>query len=159
METLVIASLINFVVMVSIIAYFAKKPVEQFLAKRSETIANDIKDAERLAAEAQKALAQWESKWDSSQALSKKNFSEAEASLALVKKNTLEAAAMQASRIQADSKRVAQGEVARAKNNLKKEFVLKSVEVAGRYLGRNIREEDRHKLVSEYLEKVVNGKE
>lgn len=157
METIAIASVVNFVVAFSIVFMVARKPAAKFLEKRSIDVGAQMveADAQRKVAEAE--LAQWETQWKTSAQQAKDQLEDAKLQVKKMREQVLELARKEAERLGKDAKQLVGSEVRKAKLALCREVGEKSVHLAGQYLGMHLKEEDRNKLASEYVEKVSNG--
>jgi F-type H+-transporting ATPase subunit b len=155
---IVLPVLVNFIALVAILVWATRKPAAHFLITRSDTIAASISEAERMASEASRELSKWETSWRSCEAHSKTMFDEAKVQLQKFRESALSRARNEAVRIRKEGELVGQSERVKAKATLEREIVEKSIFFAGQYLGTHLREDDRHKLVSDYVEIVGNGK-
>lgn len=151
-------TLFNFAALVVILFFALRKPAKNFLIGRSENIAKSINEAEHLATDASAELSKWENNIKASEAYSVKSMEEAKAQIQRLRETTLARARTEATRIQKEGELVGQSERTRAKAILESEIVEKSLYFAKQYLATHVREEDRHKLVSEFVETVGNGK-
>jgi len=150
-------AIVNFSAVVFILWYFGRKPTMTFLATRSDTVANTIREAEAQYRESEKSLKEWQRNRDASEAHAKTQFEEAKAAMVRQRESALAAAKTEAERVKRESRLVGQSELAKAKELLQREVVLKSVQVAQGYLAGHLSDKDRQKLVSEYVEILGNG--
>ena len=156
-----IAPIVNFTVVAFIVFWFGRKPVLEFLANRSNQVAVAIAEGEKLSAEAEKSLTEWETNWKSLEAHAARANEDAKSAMKRFRENTLAAANGEAERIQKDAKLVAQGEALKAKQQLGRELVEKSMRMATQYLKSHVEDTDRKRLASEYVDQVgtvMNGK-
>lgn len=158
METnVIIASILNFSVVVFVFVFFGRKPFAKFLVTRSETLKNEIQEAEKLVSEARKELATWESNWSQANAHAQQNQQDSENSLKRFKEKTITSAKHEAERIKKETELMSAGETVKARKNLEREAIERSVELAELYLGEHLPAQDKHKLVTEFVDLVGHG--
>jgi F-type H+-transporting ATPase subunit b len=155
---IVISSIVNFLLVVFILWYFGRKPTAEFFAHRRTAIESAIGEAETLYFEAEKTLNTWETKWKQCEAQAKALFDEAKGTLARHREKTLGAANEEAARLAKESQLLGKGEVLRARRLLQQELAERSISMAEKFMEKQLDDRDRHKLVSEYVEIVGNGK-
>jgi F-type H+-transporting ATPase subunit b len=158
METnVIIASVLNFSVVVFIFVFFGRKPFAKFLVARSEAMQNSIAEAEKHSAEAKAELVKWESNWSQAQSHAHQNQIDCENSLKRFTEKTLAEAKHEAERIKKEAELMISGEVLKAKRGIQREVIERSVELAELYLGEHLPTQDKHKLVTEFVELVGHG--
>lgn len=148
---------VNFLAVVGVLFFATRKSAAAFLVTRREQVGGQILEAEKLWKEADADLRHWEGEWKSSEAHAKQLLDEARASSEHLKKTSLEKAATEASRIQREGELLGQTELARAKRSLQREVAERSIRAASQYLSGHVAEEDRSKLLNEYVEIVGHG--
>jgi F0F1-type ATP synthase membrane subunit b/b' len=149
--------LFNFIVVVLILYFSLRKMSAQFLSHRSETIAASIAEGEKLSVDAAKLLNEWDSKWKQCEAYSKSMMDEAKITIERLRSNGLDKAKLESERIAREGTMVAETEMVRVKSHLQREIALRSLVLSQNYLKKHLAEDDRKRLVNEYLEKVSNG--
>jgi len=154
---LIIASVVNFAIMLFILWKYALPPMREFLAGRSQGVADSINEAEKLSGEADKLLSTWEANWKAAQRHAKEHFDEAKTGLEKFQKTTLTAAKKQADRIHKEGRLLGEGEVIKAKDAIRKDLSERSVSMSAEFLKGYLKEADQKKLVLQYLETVNNG--
>jgi len=158
METnIIIASVLNFSLVVFVFVFFGRKPFAKFLVSRSETLKSEIEEAEKLASEARKDLVTWENNWNQASAHAQKNQQDCENSLKRFKEKTLANAKHEAERIKKEAELLSSGETVKARKLLEREAIERSVELAELYLGEHLPAQDKHKLVTEFVDLVGHG--
>jgi F-type H+-transporting ATPase subunit b len=158
METsVVIASILNFSVVVFIFVFFGRKPFANFLASRSESIRKSIDEAEKLVQEARQELATWETNWKDAQSHAEQDKNDSATSLKRFKDKTLFDAAYEAERIKKEAELLSSGEILKAKKGLQTEAIERSVELAELYLSEHLPAQEKHKLVTEFVDLVGHG--
>ncbi len=153
----IIPIIFNFLAVLAILYFSTRKAFTQFLINRSKEIANAITEAEKLYAEASSQLAQCEADTKNSQDHAKTLFDDAKVTLERIRKTALEKARAEAERVSKEAALTSKTEFARAKLALQRELAEKSLKEAEAYLKGHLNDEDRHGLVSNYVETVGNG--
>ncbi len=149
-----IAQIINFAILVAILAKFAYKPLVKTLEERQNRIAGDLENAERerklaenLKREYQDQLAQARTQ---AQAIVEKATKLAD--------QTKEEILTEARNENARLLKAAQEEIAREKESavaeLRKEMVTLSVAAASKIIGQNMDSQTNAKLVSDFINKL-----
>ena len=157
MDTSVIASVVNFSVVVGVLVYAGRKPLATFLHSRSEAIRGLIDEAEKLSKESLTSHGRWSSLLADSPGEVAKLRRDAELQVEKLKRESLENSRKEMDRIERESGLVLQTEYYRAKQCLEKEVVVASVEMARAYLERNLEGGTAVNLFHETLEKVRDG--
>jgi F0F1-type ATP synthase membrane subunit b/b' len=150
--------IVNFVLVVGILFFSTRKAMAQFLVTRSETIGNEIDEAEKLWKTAHGQLTLWDTNWRSCEAHSKQMFDEGQANLARQRELELTRAKAEAHRIRQEAKMVGASESEKAMRLIKREWIEKTLGLVSKYLSGHLTDEDRHHLVNEYVEIAGNGK-
>ncbi|MGD8944155.1 MAG: F0F1 ATP synthase subunit B [Desulfobacterales bacterium] len=145
----------NFVVLVVALILLLRKPLSQALSSRIKTIKEQLESLETQKAEAEKKLAQYNDKLSQLESEAEKivqgyiqQGNEARAKI-------LKEAEATAEKLQVQAKRNIENEFGKARQELQREVVEKSLVQAEEMLKKAITDEDQDKLVNEYLDKVV----
>lgn len=145
---------LNTAVLVLVLIRLARRPVKSFLLQRSHTIRRDIEAAETRLREAEaeieglrQRLARFE---DEAGEIIARSTEQAEAE----RQRRLERATESAARIQREARTLADQEVARARDELRREVAELATSLASALLRAEIRPEDDRRLVSEYAEQI-----
>ncbi|MBI4403183.1 MAG: ATP synthase F0 subunit B [Deltaproteobacteria bacterium] len=150
----VIASILNFAVVVFILWKFGKKPTVQMFSNRRQSIAQAVSEAEKLAEEATTALKHSRQDCESMAERARRHFEEVKEGLETYRLKAREAAKAQAKRIEEEAKKIAQGELLKAKQLLRREMVDKSIALVSQHLKKSLNDEDKRNLVRGVLEGV-----
>lgn len=150
-------TLFNFVLAFGFLFLVARKAFAATIASRSQAVGAMVGEAQKAYSEASALEKEWQAKSDGAKAEIAQATETAKLSLERQKKLTAERAKKESERIKVEAKMVAQGEISRATNSLRREFAHKSVEMAGRYLEGHLGDEDKKSLVKNYTEIVGNG--
>jgi F-type H+-transporting ATPase subunit b len=145
---------INFVHLIAVLTYFARKPLQSFFADRRNKIQDDLKNAAELRRRAEERHSKWqrrlvdlESELESIRAASRER-AERE------RDEILEAAGAAAERIQAAAHIAIDQEVRRATEQLRDEASDLAVELAAEILREQVTAQDRNRLLDEFIERV-----
>jgi F0F1-type ATP synthase membrane subunit b/b' len=153
----VIASCLNFAVVISVLVYFGRQPIVEFFQARSETLSKAVREAEAIAQSAIQAKAESEKKLNAAQAEMVLRRTEVDQNLQNAKQQALSRASQEAERIHRDSQALVEGERLRARKALLKEVGEDSVAAVRRYLASSLEDKDKDALVSDYLNLVSTG--
>jgi F-type H+-transporting ATPase subunit b len=150
----VIWQIVSFVLLVLLLARFAKKPLASFLSRRREDIQNAIEQSASKKEEAEEQLAKWQKKVDflnqEVEELHQKIRDEGEAE----KKKIVNRAHEESERLRQQAGVIAEQELVKARAALKKEMVDLSVELAEKLLKDAMKPQDQERLIQEYIGKV-----
>jgi len=146
---------LNFSILVFLLVKFLRKPITDALKGRTESIRAGFEELEAKRADAERKYAEYETKlstMDEQAARILKNFTEQGES---EKEKIIAQAHEAAERIKAQAEFYVQQELAKAKTELQTEVADMAVKMAEDLIRKNLNEEDHHRLISEYLERVV----
>lgn len=147
--------IVNFILFIGVIYYFAGKKIVAFFKGRTEGIAADIASLEQRKADAQKSLAEVEQRIASleeeRQALLAEYASQGEA----LKASIIEKAEHAAAQITAQAKNTAQNEIKAAIEAMRAEMADKVVEATEQLIKKKLTAAEHTKLIDKYLTKVV----
>ena len=150
----IIKQAINFLLLAGVLVYFLRKPFSSFLKERSELLRKAIDDAAKARAEAAEKLAAIETRTaklaDEIAAMNAKMDAEAGAEAQRLR----ETAAVEISRIRAQSEFTGEQEVKKAREELRREASLLSARAAEEIVRKTLSPEDQERLVRENLEKI-----
>jgi F-type H+-transporting ATPase subunit b len=145
---------INLLILLAVLIYAARKPIQAYFATRREQIrkqldgASDfLKQAEGRFAEWQRKLAQLDSELEQIRATARRRAQEE-------RDQILADARAAAERIRQDAQTAIGQELRRAQDSLRREAGDLAVEFAARILSEQIRAEDRDRLVDEFISGV-----
>lgn len=154
MDWYAISHVFNFAVVLLVLFKVGRKPVVEALKSRSETFARNAEEAKRLAADAEKTLAQARHDWETAKAQAERLQSDAADRVAKQRMQVLEFAEKRAQRMREDARLLAEGEISQAKQRLRIEVVEKSLKLATQFLSQSLGEGERKKLVADSLKLV-----
>ncbi len=146
--------LLNFSLVVALLAYFLRKPLKKALSGRREEIEKALAEAEQAKREAEAKFAEYDRKLNQATAeiaeISASIKSEGEKEKAKI----IEYAKAMARQIEADAGKAADLEVARARAELQREAVELAVATAEELLKKKFTKDDNNRLIDEYMQKV-----
>ncbi|HTY22332.1 MAG TPA: ATP synthase F0 subunit B [Desulfomonilaceae bacterium] len=149
---------INAVALVGLLIYFLRKPLAKFFSERKAQISKDLEDAKQQRERAEALVREYEAKLAGMEKELEKLRDELRKSAdAESAKITINAEKMSASMVEA-AKMAAEQEVRKAKAALKSEAVALAVQLAETLIREKINDEDRKKIVKDYLDKVGGTK-
>jgi|GEM_PF-4731525 len=157
MDINVIASCLNFAVVLAILGYFGRQPAKDFFKTRSEVLSKSVREAEAIAQAAIRAKSEMAHKLATAKTEMVTRHREAEDSMTKLKVAALFKASQEAERIHRDSQLLQEGEQLRARKNLLKELGEDSVAAVRRYLSTSLDDKDKDALVTDYLTRVSPG--
>ena len=145
---------INFVLLLAVLIYFARKPIQSFFGNRRTAIRKDLDDAAALKRRAEERYAQWQRKLvdldRELEAIRTESRERAEAERA----SLLADARAAADRIRSDAANAVEHEVRRAQANLRAEASKLAVELAAGILREQVTAQDRDRLIEEFIERI-----
>jgi len=146
--------ILNFVLLIAVIVYFAGKPIREFFNARRATIQDDLHAAAEFRREAEARYAKWQRK-----------LVDLEAELEQIRATSRERAEAERERIVADANAAAERirseataaieqELRRAREVLSEEAANLAIELAAELLREHVTEADRDRLVTEFIERI-----
>ncbi len=145
---------LNFAIMAGILIYFVTKPVKNALKGRSETIANDLEEAQKAREEAEAKFAEYDEKLNKAEAEIEQIAADLKKEGENERDKIIAAAKEQAEKIKQEAEKSAAFEVARARAELQQEAARLAVEIAEDLLKKNVNDKDQSNMVDEYMQKV-----
>ena len=145
----------NFVVLLVALILLLRKPMSQALSSRVKTIKEQLESLETQKAEAEKKLAQYNDKLSQLESEAEKIVQGYIQQGNEAKAKILKEAEATAEKLQVQAKRNIEHEFDKARQELQREVVEKSLVQAEELLKKAITDADQDKLINEYLDKVV----
>jgi len=146
---------LNFALLIVILVKFGKDPVKNFLQGRSESIKKEFDDLEEQRKEAERKYEEYRQKLADMDKEAEKILQAFIKQGEAEKEKIIAQAYETAERIKAQAKFYVQQELAKAREQLKAEVADMAVKLAEDIIRKNITEQDHHRLIAEYLERVV----
>ncbi len=150
----VIKQAINFLLLAGVLVYFLRKPVSSFLKERSDLLRKAIEDAAKARAEAAEKLAAIESRTAKLAGEIAGMNAKMDVEAAAEARRLQETAAVEISRIRAQSEFTGEQEVKKAREELRREASLLTARAAEELVRKTLSPEDQDRLVRENLEKI-----
>jgi len=145
---------VNTVALLALLAYFLKKPLVNFFKERKAKIEKDLADAVEQRQRAEELIREYQSKLAGMEQELQKMRGELQKAAEGESLKVISNAEKMASAIIESAKIAAEQEVRKAKIALKDEAVTLAVEMAESLIREKISEDDRKKIVEDYLVKV-----
>jgi F-type H+-transporting ATPase subunit b len=145
----------NFVVLLVALIFVLRKPISQALSARIKNIREQLESLEAQKAEAEKQLAQYNEKLSQLESEAEKIVEGYIKQGNEAKAKILKEAEATAEKLQVQARRNIEHEFGKARQDLQREVVEKSLVKAEETLKKAITDQDQDKLVDEYLDKVV----
>ena len=151
---LIFWTIVNFLILVILLAKFAWKPVIKALDEREEKIKNDISSAQEARAQAQKIKQEMEAKLEDISNQSIQKLKEAQAIANEEKKRILDAAASQANAIVKQAKAEIAGETQKAVEALKAQMADTTLLALQKFITKQTDAETSRKQVQAVLKEI-----
>ncbi len=146
---------LNFSILVIVLVKFLRKPITDALQGRRESIRSAFEELEAKKVEAERKYAEYEKKLSNMDAEAERILNSFIEQGKAEKEKIIAQAHDAAERIKAQAEFYVQQELAKAKAELQKEVTEMAVKMAEDLVRKNLTDQDHHRLISEYLEKVV----
>lgn len=146
--------LLNLAILLAVLGYFARTPVQKFFAERRSRIRGDLDEAASLLAEAERRYSEWQHKLiDLDEELARiradgRRRAEAERDAILAD------AQVAAERIHRNAVATVEQELRRAQSALRDEAAQLATELAERLLRERLRDGDRERLLDEFITRI-----
>jgi F-type H+-transporting ATPase subunit b len=146
--------IINFAVLAAVLVYFARKPIRDFFTSRTAAIAKSMEDSREARELALNALADMERKVKEIGAETDRMIEDARMRGERDKQVIMEESRKIVQDIQAQVKSTIDIEVQKAKDSLAVEAALLSIDLAEGRIKDRMSDEDRERILKEYINKV-----
>ena len=145
---------LNLFLLGAVIFFAARKPVSAYLAQRRSGIEEDIASAERLLQDAESRLSEWTAKTEQLDADVSQIRQLTRDRAERERERILEEAERAAERIRRDAESAVDRELDRARTALREEAADLAVELAERMLSEQVTDDDRARLVDEFVQRI-----
>ena len=146
---------LNFGILAVVGFFLARKPVAKFFSSRAKSIEEEINELELKKADAQKKLAEYQTKFKNLDQESKQIVEDYIKQGEEAKQRIIAQAEEQAEKLEDMAKRNIEQEFKLAKAKLQQQIVEKALAKAEEVIIASISSDDQDKLVDQYLKKVV----
>ena len=150
---------INFVLLIAVLVYFARKPIQTFFADRRAAIRKELDDAAALQRRAEERYAQWQRRLVDLERELEEIRAGAQERAEAERASLLADARAAAERIRADAANAVEQELRRARAGLREEASELAVELAAGILREQVTAQDRDRLIDEFIERVERAPE
>lgn len=148
---------LNLALLIGVVLYFARRPLQNFFAERRRAIRERLEGSARLLDEAEARLAEWQDRLERLEGevgeirSTTQRLGEAE------RQRILAEARASAERTRRDAASAVDREVRRARTALREEASDLAVELAERLLRESVNQDDRNRLLEEFVERVEHA--
>ena len=150
---------INFVLLLAVLFYFARKPIQAYFGDRRAAIRKELDDAAAMKRRAEEHFAQWNRRIvDLDRELAEIRAGAQERAEA-ERASLLADARAAADRIRADATTAVDHELRRARAGLREEASQLAIELAAGILREKVTAQDRDRLIDEFIERVARAPE
>ncbi len=146
---------LNFTLLILILLKYLKKPIVDSVKGREESIAKAFEELEAKKKDAAARFKEYEQKLSGMDEEAKRILENFVVQGKKERDTIIKQAKAAAERIKAQAQFYVQQELAKAKVELQKEVAESAVRMAEEIIRKNLTEQDQSKLISEYLERVV----
>jgi F-type H+-transporting ATPase subunit b len=149
-----VAAFINFAILLFLLVKFARQPLATFLSSRHETVKRELKESAKRWDEAQARLAEYEQKLRGMEAARKELIAQYEEQAQREVQRLQQDFERQISKIRTDAEREIQVAIGLAEKSLRREVVEAAISTAEGILRKEIRPEDRERLLEQFIARV-----
>lgn len=149
-----IAQILNLFIQMYLIKKFLFKPINKLLSKRAQLADKEIKDAEAAKSEADGLKQQYEEGLAKAQAQATQIVQDAQKTAQIRAEEVVNEAQDHAAAIKAQAQADIEQEKKKAVNEAKNQIGGLAMDIAGKVVEKEIREEDHRKLIDEFIENV-----
>jgi len=143
-----------FIILIYLVGKFAWGPVMDMMKKREDYIANEIEQAEKNRAEAEKASKEAVERLRQTKQEAQKIIEDARTAGLKQEQDIIEAAKKEAERIKQAAQEEIQNEKEKAIQALQEQVASLSVLIASKVIEKEISAQDQEKLIEEYIKEV-----
>jgi F-type H+-transporting ATPase subunit b len=147
-------TILTFLLLLTVLAKFAWKPLLKMLKDREELIRSSLEDAEKAKEKLERLNAEGEAIINQARSEAQSILSEGKAIAAKLKDETLDVAKVQAKKIASEAEKQINIEKDKAIAEIKSEVVNLSISIAEKLINKNISPEDNKALIDESLSNI-----
>lgn len=149
-----IAQILNLFIQVYLIKRFLFKPINEVLQKRQKLTDQNIEEAKKAKEDAEAVKAEYESSMSNARAEAGRIIEDAKKDAGLRADEMIREAQAEASSIKAKAEADIRLERKKALNEVKNEIGSLAMDIAGKVVEKEIREDDHRALIDEFLQNV-----
>ena len=150
-------SVLNFVLILGVIVYFARKPVAEYLEQRRQGIQRSLEDSAKLLSDAEAKLQDWNERAGRLDAELSQIRETSRRIAEEEREEILAQARVGAERIQNDARAAVDQELRRARQTLADEAAELAVDLAAKLISEQVTDDDQRRLFDEFLSRVEAG--
>ena len=147
-------TILTFLLLLTVLAKFAWKPLLKMLKDREDLIRSSLEDAEKAREKLERLNAEGEAIINQARSEAQSILSEGKAIAAKLKDETLDVAKVQAKKIAREAEKQINIEKDKAIAEIKSEVVNLSISIAEKLINKNISPEDNKALIDESLSNI-----
>ena len=144
----------NLVILLGVLVFAARKPIQNFFADRRQQIGTELDDAAALLEQAESRYAEWQRKLIDLEAEVERIRTEGRARAEEDRAAIIADAQTQADRIHKNAVATVEQELRRAQADLRNEAAVLATEMAERILREKLEDGDRERLLDEFITRV-----
>ena len=148
---------LNVLMLLALLLYFARKPIQNFFSERRNRIRDEIKQASELRREAEERHSKWQRRLVDLEAELESIRGAARERAEREREQILADARAAAQRIQSDAHMAIDRDMRRAVEQLRSEAADLAVELAGEMLAEKITADDRERLLDEFIARIESA--
>ncbi len=148
---------VNLVILLAVLFYFGRKPVQAFFAERRSGIRGELDDAAQLKKDAEENFSKWQRRLADLESELEEVRTTARERAETEREHILAAAQESAERVRRDATNAIEREVRRAHDRLREEASDLAVELAAGMLREQVGPADRERLLDEFITRVENA--
>lgn len=150
----ILAAFANFAILLFLLVKFGKKPLQNFLTARHETVKRELEETQRRWEEAQARLAEYEAKLKHIEEERQKLIEQYEEQLQREVEKIQRETEQQIGKLRKDAERQIQLSLKQAEKEIRREVVIAAINTAESILTQEIGQEDRQRLIEQFIQKV-----
>ncbi len=149
-----IAQVFNVAVLVCVLVYFGRKPIQGFFQNRSQALAAEIERAEARVREAEVTLDDWKQRLEGFEVEARRIVDTTSGLAGTERDQLVERARAAAARIREEAEAASEREITRARAELRAEAAELATELAADRIRAALSPEDDRRLLSEFSEQL-----
>jgi len=150
----VFAQILSFLVLFFIMRVFVWKKFLKLLDDRKARIASELKAIDEARLDVTKVMSEYERKLGSIDNAAKTKIEEAVAEGARIAREIIDKARFEAEKVGIDSREIIEGEIRKAREDLKKDIVDITISVAEKIISEKLTGADDRRMVEEFIKKA-----
>ncbi len=149
---------VNFLILITVLVYFGRKPIREYFKKRTELIEKSLKEAEEARVFAKKALDEVQERLRNTDREIKEIIEGAKQAGEREKEALIAEGERLRQKIIEQAKTNIEFELEKAKKEIKSEAALIAIELAERQIKEKLGREEQEALIEEYIQKLEGKK-